>query len=182
MSANKPKTPNGHNARPTIGYLAYGIEDHVGEAIWTGIVEAARQRDVNLICFVGEKLHDPNGFLAQANVLYDLVDPDRVDGLVIWTSTISTYVDRQESVAFCEGYHPLPMVSLGTALAGIPSVLLESYQGMREMMSHLIEVHGYHRLVFIRGPENHPYAQERYRAYTDTLAEYGLLLDPTSNS
>jgi signal transduction histidine kinase/DNA-binding LacI/PurR family transcriptional regulator len=178
MSKNQPKTPNEYNARPTIGYLAFGITDHIGETIWTGMAEAARQRDVNLICFVGEKLHNPNGFLAQANVLYDLVDPSRIDGLVIWTSTISAYVDRQECIAFCESYRPLPMVSLGTALDGIPSVLLESYQAVREMMTHLIEVHGYRRLAFIRGPENHPYAQERYRAYTDTLAEYGLPLNP----
>jgi signal transduction histidine kinase/DNA-binding LacI/PurR family transcriptional regulator len=166
------------DARPTIGCLAFGISDDVGSAIWAGIADAARKRDVNLICFVGEKLHDPNGFLAQANVLYDLVDPSRIDGLVIWTSTIGLYVDYQEIMAFVEGYRPLPTVSLGTMLDGIPSIQIESYEGIRKIMVHLIEVHGHRRIAFIRGPENHPYAQERYHAYTDTLAEYGLLNDP----
>jgi signal transduction histidine kinase/DNA-binding LacI/PurR family transcriptional regulator len=172
-------SPNrARNSRPTIGYLAFGITDDVGTAIWTGVADAARRRDVNLICFVGEKLRDPNGFLAQANVLYDLVDPSLIDGLLIWASALSSFVERQECMAFVEGYHPLPTISLGTALPGIPSVQIESYRGVRETMSHLIQAHGYRRLAFIRGPEYHPYAQERYRAYNDALAEHGLPVDP----
>jgi DNA-binding LacI/PurR family transcriptional regulator/signal transduction histidine kinase len=175
--ADRNSLGKSRNSRVTIGYLAFSIDGDVANAIWVGMAEAARRRDVNLICFVGEKLRNPTGFLAQANVLYDLVDPGRIDGLIIWASTISAFVDPQACVAFTESYHPLPMVSLGTVLAGIPSVQVENYQSVREMMIHLIEVHGYRRLAFIRGPENHPYAQERYRAYIDTLAEYGLPLD-----
>jgi signal transduction histidine kinase/DNA-binding LacI/PurR family transcriptional regulator len=166
-----------NNPRLTIGYLAFSIEGHIADSIWRGMVDAAQQQDVNLICFVGEKLSNPNGFLAQANVIYDLVDPRRIDGLVIWTSTIGAFVNWQEYVSFIESYRPLPMVSLGTVVEGIPSILVEGYQGVRELMTHLIEVHGYRRLAFIRGPEHHLYAKERYRAYTDALAEYGLPFD-----
>jgi signal transduction histidine kinase/DNA-binding LacI/PurR family transcriptional regulator len=179
MGENKHSTVKPSNERSTIGYLAFGITDNVGNAIWVGMADAARRRDVNLICFAGERLRDPNGFLAQANVIYDLVNSSRIDGLVMWTSTIGLYVDYQESMAFVEGYRPLPTVSLGTILEGIPSIQIENYQGVREVMAHLIEVHGCRRLAFIRGPEYHPYARERHRAYIDALAEYGLPLDPT---
>jgi signal transduction histidine kinase/DNA-binding LacI/PurR family transcriptional regulator len=165
------------NARATIGYLAFGIVDDVGNAIWEGVADAARRRDVNLICFAGERLCDPNGFLAQANVIYDLVNSSCIDGLVIWTSTIGLYVDYQEIMDFAESYRPLPTVSLGTILDNVPSIQVENYQGVREIMAHLIEIHGYRRLAFARGPENHPYARERYRAYTDALTEHGLPLD-----
>ena len=183
MVEKNRKTSTGNSislrdARPTIGYLAFGIADDVGTAVWTGVASVAQRRDVNLICFVGEKLRDPNGFLAQANVLYDLVDPALIDGLIIWASAISSFVSQQECEAFIRSYHPLPTISLGTALPDIPSVRIENYQGMCKMMAHLIEVHGHRRLAFIRGPEHHPYAQERYRAYTDTLTEYGLPIDP----
>ena len=63
-------------------------------------------------------------------------------------------------------------------LDGIPSVVLDSYQGMREAMAHLIEVHGRRRLAFIRGPQGHRDADERYRAYLDALNEYGLPVVP----
>ena len=46
------------------------------------------------------------------------------------------------------------------------------------LLSHLIEFHGYKRLAFIRGPEEHYYAQERYRAYLDTLQLHNLPFIP----
>ena len=52
------KLAHSRDTRPTIGFLAFGISDDVGSAIWAGIADAARKRDVNLICFVGEKLRD----------------------------------------------------------------------------------------------------------------------------
>lgn len=55
---------------------------------------------------------------------------------------------------------------------------MESYEGMRETVTHLIEAHGYRRLAFVRGPEGHPYAQDRYRAYCETLQAYGIPFNP----
>ncbi len=49
---------------------------------------------------------------------------------------------------------------------------------MRALLTHLIQEHGFKRLAFIRGPEEHYYAQERYRAYLDTLQSYNLPLIP----
>jgi DNA-binding LacI/PurR family transcriptional regulator len=166
------------NTRTTIGYLAFSVVDDVCNAPWTGIADAARRRDVNLICFVGEKLRDPNRFLTQADVLCDLVDRDLLDGLVVWASAMASFIDHQECAAFTRGYHPPPTISLGTALPGIPSVRVESYQGVRAVLGHLIETRGHRRVAFIRGPENHPYAQQRYRAYTDTLTVYGISFEP----
>ncbi|MBN1217991.1 MAG: substrate-binding domain-containing protein [Anaerolineae bacterium] len=172
------KNPTSPNHRPTIGYLAASMAGDIGHAIWSGVVNAAQKNEVNLICFPGDRLCNPNGFLAQANVLYDLVDPESLDGLISWTSTIGAYVDHRTYTEFYQRYRSLPMVSLGTALAGVSSVLVDGYCGMREMVIHLIEHHGYRRLAFIQGPEDHPYAQERYQAFIDTLAEYDLPLDP----
>ena len=174
-----PKKPD---RRPTIGYLAPIIHSvHLirsGLDQWAGVVDAAQKHDVNLICFPGWSLHDPRGFLAQANVLYDLASAENVDGVVSWASSIGNYVDADEIKVFHERYRPLPVVSIGRALAGHPSLLMDSYEGMREAIMHLIEVHGYRRLAFIRGPENHFYAQKRYRAYTDVLQAYDLPLNP----
>ncbi len=70
------------------------------------------------------------------------------------------------------------MVSLAQFMEGTPTVSVDSYHGMRALLTHLIETHGYRRLAFIRGPEEHYYAQERYRAYLDTLQSYDLPLIP----
>ncbi len=72
----------------------------------------------------------------------------------------------------------MPIVSIGLALDGIPGVLLDSYQGMRDAMAHLIETHGRRRLAFVRGPAGHRDAEERYRAYVEALQHYGLPFRP----
>ena len=43
-------------------------------------------------------------------------------------------------------------MSVGRPLPGIPSVLVGNYQGMRDAVEHLIEVHGFRCIAFIRGP------------------------------
>ena len=115
---------------------------------------------------------------AAANALYDLVDRGVLDGLVIWASSLGTYIGPDALLSFCRRFLPLPIISIGVALPGMPGIVLDSYGGMRAALTHLIEAHGCHRLAFIRGPVAHREAIERYRAYMDVLVEYGLPLDP----
>ena len=44
--------------------------------------------------------------------------------------------------------------------------------------SHLIESHGYRRIAFVSGFENHVGMRERYRGYVVALTDHGLALDP----
>jgi len=87
-------------------------------------------------------------------------------------------VDHGEFTDFCQRHFQMPMVSIRKTWLGIPFVPLDNYEGMREALVHLVGVHGYRRIAFLRGPEGHPYADERYRAYTDVLEAYGLSLVP----
>ena len=70
------------------------------------------------------------------------------------------------------------MVSLAQFMEGMPTVSVDSYSGMRALLQHLVEEHGFRKLAFIRGPEEHYYAQERYRAYLDVLKSSDLPLYP----
>ncbi len=78
--------------------------------------------------------------------------------------------------AFCRRFSPLPVVSVGRAFVGIPSVLVDNYQGMRDAVGHLIEHHGYRRIAFLRGPKGAQEEVLRFRAYRDTLTSHGLPL------
>jgi DNA-binding LacI/PurR family transcriptional regulator/GAF domain-containing protein len=169
------------DSRPTVGLL---IQDIAGEggyesAIWTGVVEACEHRDANLLCFVGGSLRfSPADELeSQRNVVYDLVTADTVDGLII-IGSVGSFIPPDELKSFYDRYRPLPMVSIALTQEGIPSILVDNYGGMRSVIAHLTQAHGYRRIAFIRGPEGNEDAGHRYRAYTDVLAEYGLPLDP----
>jgi DNA-binding LacI/PurR family transcriptional regulator len=167
--------------RPTIGLLIHAITGAGGyeSAVWNGVADAARDRDANLICFPGGMLYpspteEPD---AQRNAVYDLATADNVDGLII-SGALGGFVTPEESESFYDRYHPLPMVSIAQTQEGIPSVLVDNYGGMRSVIVHLTQVHGCRRIAFIRGPEGNEDAERRYRAYTDVLTEYGVLVDP----
>jgi signal transduction histidine kinase/DNA-binding LacI/PurR family transcriptional regulator/AraC-like DNA-binding protein/CheY-like chemotaxis protein len=164
--------------RATIGFLMANIHVGVSRTLWRGVVDAAEQQGVNLVCFPGGGVRVSEGFESQRNVVYDLVNPACFHGLVSWSSTVGEMLSPAEIMDFHRRYQPLPLVSLSQLMPGVPTVLVDSYQGMRAVIIHLIEVHGYRRLAFIRGPASHYYAQERYRAYTDVLHEYGIPFAP----
>ena len=164
--------------RPTIGLLIGNTWHSLSWRLWAGIEDVARERDANLICFAGDDLNTPLGALSQANVLYDLAGEQNVDGLVIWGGGLGQYVSLQKMEAFCERYLGLPVVNISLPLKRIPSVLLDNYHGMRQVITHLVQIHGFRRIAFARGPEGHWEADTRYRAYCDVLAESGIDLDP----
>ncbi len=159
--------------RPTIGFLTYTSRGPV----WIGCVQAATERDANLLGFAGWWLETPSEFRRQANVLYELVSPENVDGLVIWTSALGTYVGQQAVQAFCERFRTLPVVSIGMEIPGIPSIVVDNRRGIRDLMVHLITVHGCCKIVFIKGLESQTEMASRYQAYCETLKDFGIPLD-----
>ncbi|HSD83476.1 MAG TPA: substrate-binding domain-containing protein, partial [Anaerolineae bacterium] len=166
--------------RPTIGLLIESFWDGYQGAIWQGVVDLAHERDVNLICFNGGRLgYATAGDLdAQRNTLYELVTSDSVDGLIIAGSSLLGRAHLETLKNFCQRYRPLPIVNIGIALEDVPSVLVDGESGLHDEIKHLIEVHGYRRIGFIRGPENHKEAEQRYGVYKQVLAEQGLPFDP----
>ena len=151
--------------RLTIGYMMPWLHDPAYRVLWSGVHDAACAHDVNLICFPGAQLRHPR--LAHRNAIYDLATPETLDGLILGSAALASFISPEEFEAFYQRYRPLPMVSFQRALEGIPSVTVDNAQGMRDMVSHLVETHGCRRIVFIRGPEEHQEAEAEVRADDD---------------
>jgi PAS domain S-box-containing protein len=174
-SRRKVSSVRSRDSRPTIGLLSEaGTPYH--NALWAGVAGAASELDVNLIFYAGGHIGAPEHDLyVQHNILYDLVAAEKVDGLLI-CGTLGNYVTTEEFQGFVDRYRPLPMVSV-LRTPGLPHVIGDSEKGMRDLVTHFIEVHGYRRIAFICGPEGSVEAAMRYRAYVDALAEHDLSLD-----
>jgi signal transduction histidine kinase/DNA-binding LacI/PurR family transcriptional regulator/CheY-like chemotaxis protein len=164
--------------RITLGFLLASLHTGASLVIWPSLLDAAERQDVNLICFPGGRLQAADSFEIQRNAIFDLASNKCLDGLITWSSSLGGVLGPAEIRAFHQRYQPLPMVSLAQFMEGMPTVSVDSYLGMRALLAHLIEEHGFRRLAFIRGPEEHYYAQERYRAYLDSLQAFDLPLAP----
>ena len=165
-------------SRATLGFLFASLHTGASLVIWPSLLKAAERHDVHLICFPGGRLQAADSYEIQRNAIFDLASHRSLDGLITWSSSLGGVLGPAEIKAFHERYQALPMVSLAQFMEGMPTVSVDSYLGMRSLLAHLIEEHGFKRFAFIRGPEGHYYAQERYRAYLDSLQAFGLPLDP----
>ncbi len=173
MSRARRKKPQ---KRLTIGYLTHWIgPGH--RTMWPGIYDTVCKHDVNLICFPAGQLRAPHQF-RQRNVVFDLITAEKLDGLILRSEALAAHISPKEFDALYKKYRSIPMVSIARTLPGIPGILLDNVQGMRDVITHLIETHGCRRIAFIRGPETHREAEQRYHAYTQVLSEYDLPIDP----
>ncbi len=161
----------------TVGLLVGSAEDKYDNALLRGISDVVQPSGANLICFTSGALRSLHGFEAQRNVLYDLVNADNVDGLIV-SGTLAHSVSLADMEDLCRRYQPLPLITVAMQLTGRPSVMVDSGQGMQAVVEHLIATHHYRRIAFVRGPCGQQEAEDRYRAYAEVLTRHNLPIDP----
>ncbi|MBN1523152.1 MAG: substrate-binding domain-containing protein [Spirochaetales bacterium] len=165
----KNDTRRPHNNKPTVAFCIRGIGSGAGTEIWKGITFAVKNADAHLITLYGGVLGK-----AQGNVIYDFIQKGNVDGVISWASS-----DNNEFTRYYDKFRGIPLITLSLHLPGYPSVSIDSYSGMKAAMDHLTKDHGYKKIAFIRGPEHHIYAVERFQAYLDSLKENNIPYDET---
>lgn len=163
--------------RLTIGVIKSQMVDQRDILMVEGLKQAAKENDVNLIVYCGGMIVSPNDIDLQAIAIFDFVDKNRLDGLIIWTGNINWHASTEFTERFVKKYNFLPVVSLEIKVDGITSILWDDYNGMRDALIHLIEVHQYKRIGFVMGASPSSLYQ-RYEAYIQTLTEYGIPIDP----
>jgi len=147
---------------------------------WPSFARTALADDKNLFLFPGGKLSNPQSPDFLRNRIYSLVNSDNLDGVICWTSVIRGEVPMEEVERFHAGFGPLPLVTLAQKIPGYPFVGFDGHIGMKQLILHCIKVHGDRKIAFLRGPESHPYAQERFKGYLDALEEAGISYSPES--
>ena len=161
------------DGRSTIGLAVDDIVMVGGRNVLRGVADAARERDVNLLCFHQRVFQGGEDQpLEMGPASWDTL-AEVVDGLVLYQA----WPDEETFTAFRSRFPSLPMANGLRVYAGCPGLASDAYQGTKELTCHLIEVHGYRRIAFVAGPGNWA-VEERYRGYADALAEHGVSLDP----
>ncbi|WP_181727503.1 substrate-binding domain-containing protein [Streptomyces sp. PT12] len=169
--------PRPAKARPTVALLTANIHLGVGATLWSGVLDAAERQDVDLVCLPGDSV-PPGPGAAPRNAIYELLDPERVDGAICWTSTLGLPRGGPGATRLLERLARLGhVVSLNRAIEGHETLLLDSHIGMREAVGHLVHHHGRRRLACLRGPLTNPVARDRFRAYADALARHRIPRD-----
>jgi DNA-binding LacI/PurR family transcriptional regulator len=107
----------------------------------------------------------------------DLAGSHNLDGLIVFSSTLSHEVGLSGVQTFALKFSDLPLCSVGLALPNTPSVTVDNEAGMKQAVRHLIERHEARRIAFINGPAANAESKIRLGAYKSVLEEHGLTYD-----
>jgi signal transduction histidine kinase/DNA-binding LacI/PurR family transcriptional regulator/DNA-binding response OmpR family regulator len=160
---------------PTIGYL--GASMVIEQPLQAGLIDAAKTAGVNLIIFSGGGLQSPHGFDSQRSRIFELAGTENVEGLIIGSDFLGHYVGVEKIKEFCRQFQPLPIVKYEPLIEGYPTLLFDFYQGMYDLITHLVDVHGYTKIGYIAGPAQSRTIKDRFRAYQDVLIDRGIPFD-----
>ena len=166
---------NRSTKRLTIGYLTGKLYDPYQNLMLHSVMDVAREHDANLVTVLTAGAWMGRGQSKLRNAILELLGPENVDGVVIENA----WADYSKAVGEMLG--PLPMTCATLEIPGIPSVVGEYRQGIRELVGHLVEVHGYRRIAFVHAPLDDVAErdeQARFEGYLDVLSAHGIEHNP----
>ena len=163
--------------RKTIGVFASQVGRAWGTQFLAGVTDAAQELNVNLVHFIGGKLAPIPSDESQTSFgLYDLAKPGQLDGLLM-TADVAYGVSEADLKAFRATHFNTPVVTQSVPLEGATMFIPNNVDGMSTLMRHLIQVHGYKRIAFIRGLMGQIDSEQRFQAYNAELKAHNLRLD-----
>ncbi|MBN1649098.1 MAG: substrate-binding domain-containing protein [Spirochaetales bacterium] len=161
-----------------IGVFTAELSEAYQAGIWRGIRDRAIETGAGLVCFLGSRLESPSVPEKTANFVYQLADESNINGLIVITSAISTYLEYQDIKPFFETRKSLPQVSIGYRIPGISSITVDGWDAIVVLVSHLVSVHKKDKFAFIFGPEGHDEAEARKKIILDILQKNGIKINP----
>lgn len=152
---------------------AYISETHAREVL-SGIRKCAREHACSAVIYTCKmRYQEGNRHDAGEFIVFDLPKLDRYDGIIIAGSTIFSDEVVQSLIKRAEE-SGRPAVSLEKYSPSLINVAIDNKSAMKELLRHVITEHGYKRINYIAGVAGNVEALDRYAAYTETLAEYGI--------
>lgn len=165
--------PQPADHRLTIGFLLTEARGWTPHMFLSGVADFCAENDLNLVFYMGEALTERQ---AEDGGFYRLARAADIDGVII-ASNIALNLSAEAKQRLHDQFRNKPLIGWALEVPGLPSVLPDSYNGMKQAVNHLAQAHRYRRIAFIRGPDGQLEAEQRYQAYLDALDENNLPLN-----
>lgn len=108
--------------------------------------------------------------------IYNLINYDAVDAMIMLTLTIKSD-SVKKSIAKKAFLHCVPVISLDEYVEGAFNISFDYGASLRDIVDHVIEVHGRKKLAFMRGDRGNAVSDQRERIFREVLAEHDLPID-----
>ena len=152
-----------------IGVVLNILDEEYQISVYKGIVKKAQELGVELVCFQQENIRITEDEPISSFPKKEYFD---LDGIILITSVITGNAEFLTKTDVERVWGNLPVISVGQKIEGIPSVLIETEDSMKQLVEHLILTHNYRKFLFISGAQDHPDAEVREQIFIKTMEAY----------
>jgi len=165
--------------RHHIGVVFSNLDNTCQHDIWSGIVEYAHKSNVHLTAYIGSYQTTTYDCASHFDTCFRVIrDSDSLDGVIVFSGFIANSIGNDDLDKLVAGISEhVPCISISYVIPGITSVLIDNVTGMYSTVEHLIQVDDKKHIAFVKGPQGHPEADDRFEGYKKALAAYGIAYD-----
>lgn len=158
----------------TLALLADTLNSEYAQLLAMAVSQEANRQGLAVLTFPGGRLGVPVTLEAAQNRIFDLVTSRRIDGVIALSATLAHFKGIEGVAELFRKYAPMPACSIGLAIPGAPSLIVDNALGMAAGVQHLVEHHGRQRIAFIAGPKASPESNDRLAGYKQVLMSHGI--------
>jgi len=149
-------------------FLSY-LTDSFSAPLLRGIERRALEDDYSLL------VHSTEIYVKHNRPFRRILGEHNTDGLLVFPGSI----DAKELRRLCNLQFPVVLLHFAPPEnLKIPFVTVENKKGVYRLTSHLINLHGHKRIVFLRGPDGHDDGKWREEGYVKALQDHGIPYNP----
>ncbi|MDD3659858.1 MAG: substrate-binding domain-containing protein, partial [Lachnospiraceae bacterium] len=172
--------------RRNIGVITGNLEAPHSYELVQSMNRAARDYNANLLVFPGmhsksfyEKrlLGSKEDYDYQFNTVYDFVEKEEIDFLLISLGTVIDFLGTERAEEFLEKFNNIPSIVLEDRGFDKTCVVLDNRTGLTKCMEHLIQDHGYRKIAFVTGRKSNFDAKERLDVYLSVMSKYKIPIE-----
>jgi len=145
------------------------------EEIRTGVTSCADEFGFDVVFFGMSGINSKYAEDRARSSFFDFIGPSDFDGILSITTTMTNEGSSGLLAERLSALRPLPLVSIGTSMIGEDMLCVDNHAGMRVIMRHLIDCHGYRKYAYVSGPFDNYEALARYETFQELLAEAGIM-------
>ena len=167
-------------AKKRVGVLVNTIYSEYCVSFMEGVDRYCKDNDCSYVLFPLEHGKNSGIYDYHCDTMMSFLSKNNLDGMVFASATLANNYKSElpRLIEAIKMLPPIPKVSVGLEIEGIPTIKIDSNQSMKDLVLHLIDVHGCKKFVIMRCDAANYESVERENCVLAALKERGLSVDP----
>ncbi|MBP5602514.1 MAG: substrate-binding domain-containing protein [Treponema sp.] len=152
-----------------IGLVLNSLDEEYQISLYRGIKQRTAELGIQIIC-----IQEGNtAFLSDAFIgCFPRKDYFNLDGIILLTSVVADNCTLNTKQDIQRIWGLLPVISVGQKIEGVPSLLIQTDDSMKDLVGHLVKEHKYRNFIYIGGAQKHQDAINREQIFTELIQKY----------